>query len=37
VVCQLCLLALPETKRTTIGSERVHVSERPLSVISRAA
>jgi hypothetical protein len=32
VVCQLCLSALPEAKRATIGSERVHVSERPLAV-----
>jgi hypothetical protein len=37
VVCQLCLGELPEAKRSTIGSERVHASERPLAVVSRAA
>jgi hypothetical protein len=37
MVCQLCLSALPEAKRATIGSERVHVSEKPLSVVPRAA
>jgi hypothetical protein len=37
VVCQLCLGDLPEAKRSTIASERVHASERPLAVISRAA
>jgi hypothetical protein len=37
VVCQLCLSGLPESKRATIGSERVHVAERPLAIISRAA
>ena len=36
-VCQLCLLSLPEGKRVTIGCERVHVSERPLSIAPRAA
>ena len=36
-VCQLCLLSLPEGKRITISCERVHVSERPLAVASRAA
>ena len=38
LVCQLCLTRLPERKRSTIGSARVHVSERPLAVVvSRAA
>ena len=37
VVCQLCLSELPEAKRSTIGSQRVHVSDRPLAVIPRAA
>jgi hypothetical protein len=37
VVCQLCLVELPESKRATIGAERVHVAERPLAIISRAA
>ena len=37
VVCQLCLVELPESKRATIGSERVHAAERPLAIISRAA
>lgn len=37
VVCQLCLGDLPEAKRSTIASERVHASERPLAVVSRAA
>jgi hypothetical protein len=37
VVCQLCLADLPEPNRVTISCERVHVSERPLTVIARAA
>jgi hypothetical protein len=36
-VCQLCLARLPESKRETIASERMHVSDRPLAVVSRAA
>jgi hypothetical protein len=36
-VCQLCLGRLPESKRQTIASERMLVSERPLSVAPRAA
>ena len=36
-VCQLCLARLPESKRQTIASERIHVSDRPLAVVSRAA
>ena len=36
-VCQLCLSSLPEAKRETISSQRVHVSDRPLLVARRAA
>ena len=36
-VCQLCLARLPESKRETIASERIHVSDRPLLVAPRAA
>ena len=37
LVCQLCLGDLPEAKRSTVTSERVRASERPLAVVSRAA
>jgi hypothetical protein len=36
-VCQLCLARLPEAKRETISSERMHVSDRPLAVAPHAA
>jgi hypothetical protein len=36
-VCQLCLARLPESKRQTIASTRMHVSDRPLAVAPRAA
>lgn len=36
-VCQLCLAQLPESKRETIASERVHASDRPLAVAPHAA
>jgi hypothetical protein len=36
-VCQLCLSELPESKRATIATERVHASTRPLAIVSRAA
>jgi hypothetical protein len=36
-VCQLCLARLPESKRDTISTERMHVSDRPLAVAPRAA
>ena len=36
-VCQLCLSRLPEAKRDTISSERMHASDRPLLVARRAA
>jgi hypothetical protein len=37
VLCELCLLALPEDKRVSVRSQRVHVSERQLVVAPRAA
>jgi hypothetical protein len=37
LVCQLCLVELPESKRATIATERVHASTRPLAIVSRAA
>ena len=36
-VCQLCLQRLPESKRDTIASQRMHASDRPLAVAPRAA
>ena len=36
-VCQLCLAQLPESKRETIRSERMLVSDRPLAIAPRAA
>jgi hypothetical protein len=36
-VCQLCLARLPESKRQTISTERMHASNRPLAVAPRAA
>jgi hypothetical protein len=36
-VCQLCLSRLPESKRETLASHRIHVSDRPLAVVPRAA
>ena len=36
-VCQLCLARLPEEKRETVESRRVHISERRVSVAPRAA
>jgi hypothetical protein len=36
-VCQLCLARLPAKKRTTVGSARVHVSERPLAIVVQRA
>jgi hypothetical protein len=36
-VCQLCLARLPESKRETIASERMHASDRPLAVAPHAA
>ena len=36
-LCSLCLAELPEEKRAPVRSERVHVAERRLSVMPRAA
>jgi hypothetical protein len=35
-VCQLCLARLPESKRQTIATERMLVSDRPLAVVRAA-
>jgi hypothetical protein len=37
VVCQLCLVRLPESKRATVASERVHAADKRLAVVARAA
>ena len=37
VVCSLCLAKLPEERRETLRSERVHAGERQLAVVPRAA
>ena len=37
VLCELCLLALPEDKRRSVRSERVHASERHLAVVPQTA
>ena len=37
VVCSLCLAKLPESKRERAAIERVHASERHVSVLPRAA
>ena len=37
LVCQLCLADLPEPHRVTISCERVHATDKPLSVVARAA
>ena len=36
-LCDLCFAALPEERRVAVRTERVHVSERRLAVVSRAA
>jgi hypothetical protein len=36
-LCSLCLAELPEAERVPLHSERVHVAERRLSVMPRAA
>jgi hypothetical protein len=36
VLCELCLLALPEEDRRAVKSERVHASERHLAVVKAA-
>jgi hypothetical protein len=37
LLCSLCVARLPEAERSPLRSERVHVSERRLSVVPRAA
>ncbi len=37
VLCDLCLSALPENDRRAVRSERVHASDRHLSVAPRTA
>jgi hypothetical protein len=36
-LCSLCLARLPEAERSPLRSERVHVSDRRLSVVPKAA
>ena len=36
-LCSLCFGRLPESERGVVQSERVHASERPVSVTPRAA
>jgi hypothetical protein len=36
-LCELCFGALPEARRSSVGSVRVGVSERPLEVVRKAA
>ena len=36
-LCSLCLARLPEPERAPLRSERVHVADRPLAVIPKAA
>jgi hypothetical protein len=36
-LCDLCFASLPEERRLAVRSERVHASERRLSVVPRAA
>ena len=37
VLCDLCFARLPEDRRRAVRTERVHASERRLSVVPRAA
>jgi hypothetical protein len=37
LVCELCFAALPAERRFSVSSERVHASERRLSVVPKAA
>ena len=37
LLCELCFGQLPEERRQAVGSERIGVSERRLSVVARAA
>jgi hypothetical protein len=36
-LCDLCFAGLPEERRVAVRTERVHVSERRLAVVPRAA
>ena len=36
-LCDLCFALLPEDRRVAVRTERVHASERRLSVVPRAA
>jgi hypothetical protein len=36
-LCSLCLARLPEAERSPVRSERVHVSDRRLAVVPKAA
>lgn len=36
-LCSLCLARLPEDERSPLRSERVHVTDRRLAVVPRAA
>jgi hypothetical protein len=36
-LCDLCFAELPEESRVSVRTERVHVSERRLAVVPRAA
>ncbi len=37
ILCELCLIALPEGDRVAVRTERVHASERHIAVARRAA
>jgi hypothetical protein len=37
LLCDLCFAALPEARRRAVRSERVHVGERRLAVVPKAA
>lgn len=37
LVCELCFAALPAERRLSVSRERVHASERRLSVVPKAA
>lgn len=37
MMCDLCVFELPEEKRVSVRTERVHASDRHLSVAPRAA
>jgi hypothetical protein len=36
-LCELCVIALPEEKRTTVRVQRVHASDHHLTVAPKAA